>query len=149
MLKHFLDDFLSFVPPQLPQLLDVTTMAKPEIYDDYAILTFPLSEPFELEEVMDMLEDDMELIILYHHVPSRQTRFGHSTCAYANPAFGRMFKINAKADDSGMVHSIAVTIYASIEMMNADISLDLQLRERSGHFVYKKPREEMLLDFIC
>ena len=149
MLRHFLDDFLSSVPLQLPQLLDVASMAQPVVYDDYALLTFSLSDAYELEEVMDMLEDDMELIILYHHVPSRQTRFGHSTCAYANPAFGRMFKINAQADDCGLVHSIAVTIYASLEMMNADLSLDLRLHELSGHFIYKKPWEEVLIDFIC
>ena len=32
MLRHFLNDFLSFVPLQLPQLLDVTTMEEPQFY---------------------------------------------------------------------------------------------------------------------
>ena len=38
MLKHFMDDFLAFVPLQLPQLIDVTTMEEPKIYGDYALL---------------------------------------------------------------------------------------------------------------
>ena len=91
MLQLFYDDFLSFVPLQLPQLLDVTTMEQPRFYDDYVLLSFPLSEPYDLEEVMDIFEDDMELIVLYHHIPSSATTFGCSTCAYSNPAFGQMF----------------------------------------------------------
>ena len=64
MLRHFLKDFMTFVPLQLPQLLDVTTMEEPQFYGDYVLLTFPLHDPYDLEEVMDMLEDDMELIVL-------------------------------------------------------------------------------------
>ena len=44
MLRHFLNDFLSFVPLQLPQLLDVTTMEEPQFYGDYVLLTFPLHD---------------------------------------------------------------------------------------------------------
>ena len=39
MLRHFLNDFLSFVPLQLPQLLDVTTMEEPQFYGDYVQLS--------------------------------------------------------------------------------------------------------------
>lgn len=70
MLQHFLDDFMTLVPLQLPQLLDVTTMEEPQIYGDYALLTFPLRDSYDLEEIMDMFEDDMELITLYHHIPA-------------------------------------------------------------------------------
>lgn len=89
MLRHFLKDFMTFVPLQLPQLLDVTTMEEPQFYGDYVLLTFPLHDPYDLEEVMDMLEDDMELIVLYHHIPMQNEPFGHSTCAYSNPSFGQ------------------------------------------------------------
>lgn len=71
MLRHFYNDFMAFVPLQLPQLLDVTTMEEPQFYGDYVLLTFPLRTPYELDEVMDMFEDDMELITLYHHIPMR------------------------------------------------------------------------------
>ena len=68
MLRHFFNDFMTFVPLQLPQLLDVTTMEEAQFYGDYALLTFPLRDPYDLEEVMDLFEDDMELITLYHHI---------------------------------------------------------------------------------
>ena len=32
MLRHFLDDFMSFVPLQMPQLLNVATMEEAAVY---------------------------------------------------------------------------------------------------------------------
>ena len=146
MLQLFYDDFLSYVPLQLPQLLDVTTMEKPQFYDDYVLLSFPLAGQYELEEVMDIF--DIELIILYHHIPSSSTSFGHSACAYSNPAFGQMFKMNAKVAGNGYVDRIDVTIYDSLEFMCSDICLDMKLHEQSGHFKYRKNKEELLSEFI-
>ena len=148
MLRHFYNDFMAFVPLQLPQLLDVTTMEEPQFYGDYVLLTFPLRTPYELDEVMDMFEDDMELITLYHHIPMRTEKFGHSTCAYSNPAFGQMFKMNARVSDTGKVDRIDVTIYESLEFMCSDICLDLKLHEKTGHFKYRKTKEELLAEFI-
>ena len=108
MLRHFYNDFMALVPLQLPQLIDVTTMEKPQFYGDYVLLTFPLRDSYDLEEVMDMFEDDMELITLYHHIPMRVGEFGHSTCAYSNPAFGQMFKMNARTEEDGKVHVTTV-----------------------------------------
>lgn len=148
MLERFYNDFLSVVPLQLPQLLDTRTMEQPETYEDYMLLTFPLATPYSIEDVMDMLEDEMEMILLYHHIPSIQTAFGHSCCAYSNPAFGHMFKINARTNPSGMIEQIKVTIFCSTEIFSADVCLDLELHAKTGHFKYKKPKEEVLLDFI-
>ena len=148
MLRHFLDDFMSFVPLQMPQLLNVATMEEPQFYGDYVLLTFPLRDPYDLEEVMDIFEDDMELITLYHHVPVGLEKSGHSTCAYSNPAFGQMFKMNARVSDTGKVDRIDVTIYESLEFMCSDICLDLKLHEKTGHFKYRKTKEELLAEFI-
>lgn len=148
MLRHFFDDFMTFVPLQLPQLLDVTTMESPQFYGDYALLTFPLRDPYDLEEVMDMFEDDMELITLYHHIPAMAGNFGHSTCAYSNPAFGQMFKMNAKTDADGKVHTVLVTIYDSLEQMYGDLCLDLELHSKGGTFKYRKNKDDLLINFL-
>lgn len=148
MLRHFLDDFMAFVPLQLPQLLDITTMEEPEFYGDYVLLTFPVRDPYDLEEVMDMFEDDMELITLYHHIPLLSEKFGHSTCAYSNPAFGQMFKMNARTDTDGKVSSIIATVYDSLEQMYGDLCLDLNLHSKSGVFKYKKNKDDILMDFL-
>ena len=143
MLRHFFNDFMTFVPLQLPQLLDVTTMEEAQFYGDYALLTFPLRAPYDLEEVMDLFEDDMELITLYHHIPTHADKFGHSTCAYSNPAFGQMFKMNCKTDADGKVNSILVTIYDSLEQMYGELCLDLDLHSKSGTFKYKKNKDDL------
>ena len=148
MLQHFLDDFMTLVPLQVPQLLDVTTMEEPQIYGDYALLTFPLRDSYDLEEIMDMFEDDMELITLYHHIPAGMGNFGHSTCAYSNPAFGHMFKMKAKTGADGKVSHVVATVYDSLELMYGDLCLDLNLHSGTGHFKYKKEREEVLMNFL-
>lgn len=148
MLRHFLDDFLSFVPLQLPQLLDITTMEEPQFYGDYILLTFPLRNPYDLEEIMDMFEDDMELITLYHHISAGVERNDQSTCAYSNPAFGQMFKMNARTGADGKVHHVEATVYDSLEMMYGDLCLDLKLHAGTGRFKYKRDKDEVLLDFI-
>lgn len=139
---------MTFVPLQLPQLLDVTTMEAPQFYGDYALLVFPLRDPYDLEEVMDMFEDDMELITLYHHIPATTGNFGHSACAYSNPAFGQMFKMNAKTDADGKVNTILVTIYDSLEHMYGDLCLDLELHSKGGTFKYKKNKDDLLINFL-
>lgn len=139
---------MAFVPLQLPQLLDITTMEEPQFYGDYVLLTFPLRDPYDLEEVMDMFEDDMELITLYHHIPLLSEKFGHSTCAYSNPAFGQMFKMNARTDTDGKVSSIIATVYDSLEQMYGDLCLDLNLHSKSGVFKYKKNKDDILMDFL-
>ena len=148
MLRHFLEDFMASVPLQLPRLLNVATMEEPKFYGDYVLLTFPLRDPYDLEEVMDMFEDDMELITLYHHIPGGIGNSGYSTCAYSNPAFGQMFKMNAKTESDGKVHYIMATIYDSLEMMYGDLCLDLKLHSESGRFKYKKDQEDVLIDFF-
>ena len=148
MLQNFCNDFIASVPLQLPKLMDTHKMEQPVYYQDYALIVFPVATPLPLEEVMDMLEDEMEMIILYHHMPSFATPFGHSCCVYSNPAFGRMFKINAKTNESGLVDRVIVTIYESLEYMSADVCLDLELHARTGHFKYNKPKDEVLLAFI-
>ena len=79
MLQHFLDEFLSFVPFQLPQLIDLAHIRERILYDDYALLAFDIPGEYDLEEIMDMLEDDMELIMLYHHIPSCQIKYHHTS----------------------------------------------------------------------
>ena len=148
MLQHFYDDFLDKVPRQLPQLLDTTRMEEPKFYDDFVLLTFVTDEPYDLEEVMDMFEDDIELITLYHHVPSRTSQFGHSTCAYSNPAFGQMFKMNAQTLSDGKVYNIHVTIYDSLEMMYGDLCLDTTIHSKDGEFKYVRKKEDVMIGFL-
>ncbi len=148
MLKQFLDDFLDNVPPQLPYLLNVVKMDKPRCYDNYAVLVFDIDSKYTLEEVVNMLKDVVEAEQLYHHVPSDQTSYGHSTCFFSNPQLGRLFKINAKAEGDGKVRYVYVTIYSSSEPFLADLRLELASHSNSGEYKYKCDEEQLLLNFM-
>ena len=68
MLRKYFEEFMADVPEQLPQLIHKSWMKKPIIYDEYILLEFNFPQAFSLEDIMNMFEDQMELIILYHMV---------------------------------------------------------------------------------
>ena len=103
MLQIFLDNFMALAPMQLPSLINREWMEEPEIYDEYVLLTFNLPTSHTLDDIMDMFEEQMELIPLYHKVSSGYTTYGHSCCAYSKPDFGHMYKINATTNGKGMI----------------------------------------------
>ena len=148
MLRKYFEEFMADVPEQLPQLIHKSWMKKPIIYDEYILLEFNFPQVFSLEDIMNMFEDQMELIILYHMVPSTSTSFGHCCCAYTNPAFGHMYKMNVMIDGNGLVNRVTVTIFDSLEFMGGDLCNDLELHAKTGSFKYRQNKFEVLSYFI-
>lgn len=62
MLQHFIDDFFDCAAQQLPLLISTEWMEEPIYYEDYALFVFNPSVSFNLESIMNMLEDEMVLI---------------------------------------------------------------------------------------
>ena len=148
MLRKYFEEFMADVPEQLPQLIHKSWMKKPIIYDEYILLEFNFPQAFSLEDIMNMFEDQMELIILYHMVPSTSTSFGHCCCAYTNPAFGHMYKMNVMIDGNGLVNRVTVTIFDSLEFMGGDLCNDLELHAKTRSFKYRQNKFEVLSYFI-
>ena len=148
MLRKYFEEFMADVPEQLPQLIHKSWMKKPIIYDEYILLEFNFPQAFSLEDIMNMFEYQMELIILYHMVPSTSTSFGHCCCAYTNPAFGHMYKMNVMIDGNGLVNRVTVTIFDSLEFMGGDLCNDLELHAKTGSFKYRQNKFEVLSYFI-
>ena len=148
MLRKYFEEFMADVPEQLPQLIHKSWMKKPIIYDEYILLEFNFPQAFSLEDIMNMFEDQMELIILYHMVPSTSTSFGHCCCACTNPAFGHMYKMNVMIDGNGLVNRVTVTIFDSLEFMGGDLCNDLELHAKTGSFKYRQNKFEVLSYFI-
>ena len=148
MLRKYFEEFMADVPEQLPQLIHKSWMKKPIIYDEYILLEFNFPQAFSLEDIMNMFEDQMELITLYHMVPSTSTLFGHCCCAYTNPAFGHMYKMNVMIDGNGLVNRVTVTIFDSLEFMGGDLCNDLELHAKTGSFKYRQNKFEVLSYFI-
>ena len=147
MLQEAISKFQVMAPLLLPSVIDLSLMDDVIIYDDYALLSFSLPRSFSLEEMMDMFEDKMELIILYHLIPSDATVFGHACCAYSNPNSERMFKMNVRTDPNGLVSKLTVTIYDSLEFMSSDVLLDMHLNEGHGKFKYQRDVGQIVNDF--
>ena len=148
MLRKYFEEFIADVPEQLPQLIHKSCMKNRIIYDEYILLEFNFPQAFSLEDIMNMFEDQMELIILYHMVPSTSTSFGHCCCAYTNPAFGHMYKMNVMIDGNGLVNRVTVTIFDSLEFMGGDLCNDLELHAKTGSFKYRQNKFEVLSYFI-
>ncbi|MCQ2145921.1 MAG: hypothetical protein MJZ16_00215 [Bacteroidales bacterium] len=148
MIQKEIDNFRSLGPLLLPGLIDLNHLEEINNYDDYAILTFSLSEPMSIEDVMDNMEDQMELNILYHMVTSDSTDSGQHCCAYANPTFGHMYKLNAQTEMSGKVETIYVYVYSSLEIMLEDLKNDLDQHSGFGHFKTKMEMSRFVSDFM-
>lgn len=66
MITKEVNKFMALAPLMLPRLIDSKKCAEPDITEDSAILYFSLEETFPIGCVMDMLDDDMDLLLLYH-----------------------------------------------------------------------------------
>lgn len=143
MLQEEISRFKTIVSLLLPELIQNGYADKPTIYEEYAILSYDVQDPVPLDDVMDMLEDNAGLAILYQHVPSDATLFGHSVCAFPNPSLGLMYKLNAATDDSGCVDRVTVTVFDSLEQMHSELMSDLMLHSDRGRFVIHMDEAEL------
>ena len=147
MLQESVELFRKQAPSILPELFGGAKASDAEIEEDMATISYQLPRKYDMEDVLDMLDDQMELTILYHFIPSRDTEFGHQCCAYSNVLFGSMFKIHASTDADGEIDSLTVTLYSSMETMCTDLLEDVGRHEGRGTFRHKLPKETILVEF--
>ena len=114
MQKEQIDRFITLASLEMPALVSQNLFQGAEVYEDYALLTFHLPKVYPIEELIDELEDQMELVLLYHHVPRNDTPFGQRCCAYSNPRFGHMHKLNVQADVRMECDTLYVTLFDSL-----------------------------------
>ena len=147
MIQETIESFKTFAPLLLPELFSEAKAGEADIHDEMAVMNFTVSRPCELEDVMNMFEDQMELTILYHFITSEQTDCGHQCCAYSDISFGHMYKIHACTGVSGLVETLTVTLFTSLDDMCTDLMDDLDRHENRGKFRYKMPKENLLIEF--
>lgn len=147
MLLDTIEKFKALAPLILPDLFANVKTQKTDVGDETATIVYVLSHSFDMEDVMDKFEDQMELTILYHFVPSLYTDFGHQCCAYSDTQFGHMFKIHAVTNGAGMVDCLTVTLYNSMDVMCTDLLDDLERHEGKGVFLHKMSKENLLVEF--
>jgi hypothetical protein len=120
-----------------------------EIYDDQAVLTYVIPNQYSCYELLNELDDSMEMVILYHVIPTDATIHGEQCCAYSDPTADHIFKINGITDDTGKCDTLYVTIYDSLEELGTEVQLELEEQlTHNSDIVFARPMREVLRDFI-
>ena len=148
MTQNSIETFRTLAPLLLPKLFDLNLLDSIDDYDDYALMTFSLAERMSIEDILDSLEDQMELNILYHMKRSDATKSGQHCCAYSSPSFEHMYKINAQTEIDGLVGTVYVYLFESLEVMLEALKEDIEEHSKLGYFITKMEMSEYLSDFM-
>ncbi len=147
MIVKEVNKFMILAPLVLPKLIDSKKCQDTDIAEDSAILEFNLEEAFPIGCVMDMLDDEMDLILLYHGM-RRDNPHIHHCCFFASPKTGQsMYKINVTTNDSEFVKNISVTIFDSIDIWEDELETDLATHTGSFDFIEALSQQELLSIF--
>lgn len=147
MISKEVNKFMALAPLILPKLIDSKKCVEPDISEDSAILFFTLEEKFPIGCVMDMLDDDMEMLLLYHGTSKVDPKI-HHCCFFASPKLGQsMYKVNMVTQANGFVEGISVTIYDSIDIWEDELERDLLAHEAAFDFIEAMTATKLLSVF--
>ena len=151
MLEEAIYKFKVSGPTIMPTLFDNYYLKETQEYNGYAILTYEVSQPVPIEDVLNIMDGDAYMRILYYTHPNPraiETKFGQRACTYFMPEEQRNIKMNFTTDEKGLVNMILVTVYGSIDIMYPDLSNDLRLNT-NGSMLVKESRDlaEVMNDF--
>ena len=147
MIVKEVNKFMALMPLMLPKLIDSKQCVEPDIAEDSAVLYFNLEERFPIGMVMDMIDDDLDLQLLYHGSKKSDPRILHC-CFFASPKLGKsMFKINLLTGTDGFVDSVAVTVYDTVDVFAEELDSDLLSHTLSFDFTEAMTSQELLSVF--
>ena len=148
MIKEEVTKFMALAPLMLPRLIDGKRCVDPDISEDSAILYFSLEEPFPIGCVMDMLDENIDILMLYHGTSKSDPNLPHC-CFFANPQFGKtMYSINMTTNKNSFVEGISVTVYDAIDIWEDDLENDLNIHAQAFDFI-DAMKTERLLSVFC
>lgn len=148
MIKESVTKFMALAPLMLPRLIGNGRPDDTDINEDSAVLFFTLEEKLPVGLVMDMLEDDLEQVLLYHGT-NKENPKQHHCCFFSNPGVGHdMYRFNVTSDNREMVDGITVTIYDSLDTMEGELENDLKAHEGRFDFIQAMTSID-LLELFC
>ena len=134
----------SMLEEAIYKLFDNYFLKETEECNGYAILTYEVNHPLPIDEVLNIMDGDAYMRILYFTHPNPKavkTKFGQRACTYFMPEEQRNIKMNFSTDEKGLVNTILVTVYGSIDIMYPDLLTDLRLNT-NGSMLVKEHRNE-------
>lgn len=126
--------FESIAKLTMPEFFDTENVTETEVLDIWEKYAYHLDTPLTLNRVMDILEEQNDILILYHFIPSKAVLCARTCCGVSNPEMEHMIKISATTDDRGLCDIIHLTIFNSLEIMLGDISDEKRRMEDRFHF---------------
>lgn len=147
MFDKQIEDFIELTADLIPGMFEKTSLGKCEVHDYYAVIEFKLEDRLSKDDVLDMLEDNMEMTIMYVHHRSMSTDTGISICAYSDHSFDDKFAIHAITDADGLVHHITATLFFSVDVMMNHLVEDLEQHSGSGTFESSMAKEDVMTAF--
>lgn len=147
-MKEEIKKFMALASLMLPKLLTGKMPDDSDVTEDSAVLEFNFDEEWPIGIVMDMIEDDMELMLLYHGT-SKDNSGKHHCCFFSSPTAGRsMYKINVTTDGKGQTSGLTATIYNDIQDFEEGLEYDLQLHTDSFNFI-KSMTDVEVIKLFC
>lgn len=126
MIQEAIRRYLMLAPLMIPNIIGDNKPDEIIKRDGYAILTYSLDNQFVFEDIVNTIEHEMKLNVLYFAV-SKVNVLNKHCCLFSQPEGGNMFKLNIVANQSGTVDGITTTIYTSIEQMVSELQDDRRL----------------------
>lgn len=151
MLEEAIYKFKVSGPTIMPSLFDNFYLKETQEGNGYAILTYEVHQAQPIEDVLNVMDGDAYMRILYYTHPNPKyvkTKFGQRACTYFMPEEQRNIKMNFATDEKGLVNMILVTVYGSIDIMYPDLLTDLRLNTEGSMLVKERRNEaEVMNDF--
>lgn len=129
--------FESIAKLTMPEFFDTKNVTETEVLDDWEKYTYHLKTPLTLNKVMDILEEQNDILILYHFIPSNAVLCARTCCAISNPEMEYMIKITTTTDDRGLCDTIHLTIFNSLEYMLGEISCERRRMNERYNFDFE------------
>jgi hypothetical protein len=149
MRQSTIESFITHAHTQINLIFDRKNFVESEIEDDSAVLTYVFPKPIRVYDLLNELDDTMELVIAYHVIPSDATVHGEQCCAYSDPTFDFIYKVNGITDDSGICDTVYVTLYDSLEELGFSVLHEMEEQVHTNNkVVFCRPMSEVLRDFM-
>ena len=114
--------FESIAKLTMPEFFDTKSVIAIEHLEEWEKYAYHLDVPLTLNQVLDILEEQTDMLILYNFSPSKTDLSPCTCCSISNPEMERMVRISATTGKQGLCDTIYLTIFSSLEIMFSEIS---------------------------
>lgn len=144
VLKDSISDFLSELRGNLPELFNSVEM-KTVLHGNYAEVYFQLSSQAMIEELTDDLAQKLGCHVLY--AVKRGEGKDYKVIAYSIPVENKMYIIYISSQQYGVVDSVTVHFYDSLENMYKQITKEYTSAPKQCFILEKEKFSEVLRNF--